>query len=58
MCEYFRVLTCNVTGWAGYVDAYETVMKIKHMQLAEKENTFILRDNSHYSGMCTLSVKS
>lgn len=57
MCEYFRVLTCNITGWAEYVDAYETAMRIKHIQLAE-ENTFILRDNSHYSGVFTLSDKT
>jgi hypothetical protein len=30
-------------------------MRIKHIQLAEKENSFILRDNDHYSGMCMIS---
>jgi hypothetical protein len=30
-------------------------MRIKHIQLAEKENSFILRDNNHYSGMCMIS---
>jgi hypothetical protein len=56
MCEYFRVLTCNLTGWAEYVDAYESVMKVKHIELAGKQNSFILRDNNHHSGMCTLAV--
>jgi len=56
--EYFRVLTCNLTGWPEYLNAYETVMRIKHIQLAEEENSFILRDNSHSSGMCVLSSGS
>ncbi|XP_023722712.2 angiotensin-converting enzyme-like [Cryptotermes secundus] len=46
-----RVITCNLTGWPEYLDAYESVMRIKHIQLAEKENTFILRDNNHYSSI-------
>lgn len=46
-----RVITCNLTGWPQYVDAYETVMKVKRIQLAAEENTFIVRDNSHYSAI-------
>lgn len=46
-----RVLTCNLTGWPEYLDAYESVMRIKHIQLAEKENSFIFRDNNHYSAI-------
>jgi len=38
------------------VDAYETVMRVKHIQLAAEKNSFMLRDNSHYSGMCALIV--
>jgi hypothetical protein len=37
------------------VDAYETVMKVKRIQLAAEENTFIVRDNSHYSGIYVVS---
>jgi hypothetical protein len=55
VCEYFRVITCNLTGWPQYVDAYKTVMRVKHIQLAAEENTFMLTDNSHYSGICLLS---
>lgn len=46
-----RVITCNLTGWPQYVDAYETVMRVKHIQLAAEENTFIFSDNSHYSAI-------
>jgi hypothetical protein len=46
-----RVITCNLTGWPQYVDAYETVMRVKHIQLAAEKNSFMLKDNSHYSAI-------
>jgi len=45
-----RVITCNLTGWPQYVDASETVMRVTHIQLAA-ENSFMLKDNSHYSAI-------
>ncbi|KAJ4450502.1 hypothetical protein ANN_01929 [Periplaneta americana] len=46
-----RVLTCNLTGWTEYLDAFENAMKIKHIELANEENSFIYWQNNHYSAI-------